>query len=149
MVILEVVKSLNDKIATVLIPYKWKMSQKTVKGGKLTESKNGDFFNVRRPDFSLEIRAIRPSVVFGTRRKAALSGEGFAWVPDLGSFLKLLKVGVSPYLGFIPSLSSFSMFELNEAVRGRLIGPKTWDRIIGNFFRNFLHSVTVGAVMGC
>ena len=21
------------------------------------------------------------------------------------------------------------MFELNEAVRGRLIGPKTWDRI--------------------
>ena len=22
------------------------------------------------------------------------------------------------------------MFELNEAVRGRLIGPKTWDRIV-------------------
>ena len=79
--------------------------------------------------FSLEYRAIRPSAVFGTRRKAALRGEGFAWVPDLGSFLKLREVGVSPYLGFIPSLSTLSMFESNEAVRGRLIGPKPWDRI--------------------
>ena len=47
------------------------------------------------------------------------------WVPDLGSFLKLLEVGVSPYLSFIPILSALQMFELNEAVRGRLIGPKT------------------------
>ena len=62
---------------------------------------------------------------------------GFAWVPNLRSLDKLLEVGVSPYLGFIPSLSTLSMFELNEAVRGRLIGPKTWDRIVGNFFRNF------------
>ena len=30
-----------------------------------------------------KIRAIRPSAVFGTRTKAALRGEGFAWVPDL------------------------------------------------------------------
>ena len=51
------------------------------------------------------------------------------WVPDLRIFEKLREVGVSPYLGFIPSLSTLSMFELNEAVRGRLIGPKTWDRI--------------------
>ena len=51
------------------------------------------------------------------------------WVPDLGSFFKLLEVGVSPYLSFIPLLSVLLMFELNEAVRGRLIGPKTWDRI--------------------
>ena len=43
----------------------------------------------RESSFSLEIRAIRPSAVFGTKRKAALCGEGFAWVPDLGSFLKL------------------------------------------------------------
>ena len=85
------------------------------------------FFEERTSSFSLEYRQIRPSIVFGTRRKAALRGEGFAWVPDLGSFLKLREVGVSPYLGFIPSLSTLSMFELNEAVRGRLIGPKTWD----------------------
>ena len=56
------------------------------------------------------------------------------WVSDLGSFLKLREVGVSPYLGFIPSLSPLRMFELNEAVRGRLIDPKTWDRIDIIFF---------------
>ena len=32
------------------------------------------------------------------------------------------------------------MFELNEAVRGRLIGPKYWDRIVGNCFRGFVQS---------
>ena len=69
------------------------------------------FFSVRRFDFSLKIRAIRPSAVFGTRRKDALRGEDFAWVPDLGGFLKLREVGVSPYLGFIPSLSTLRMFE--------------------------------------
>ena len=67
------------------------------------------FFEIsfRERNFSLKIRAIRPSAVFGTRRKAALRGEGFAWVPDLGSFLKLLEVGVSPYLGFTLYLSVF------------------------------------------
>ena len=57
-------------------------------------------------DFSLDLRQIRPSAVFGTRRRTALRGEGFAWVPDLGSFLKLLKVGVSPYLVLFPLLST-------------------------------------------
>ena len=86
-------------------------------------------FSERESSFSLEIRAIRPSTVFGTRRETALLGEGFARVPDLGSFLKLREVGVSPYLGFIPSLSILRMFESIEAVRGRLIGPKPWNRI--------------------
>ena len=63
-------------------------------------NENGDFFSERESSFSLEIRAIRPSIVFGTRRRDALHGEGFAWVPDLGSFLKLREVGVSPYLRF-------------------------------------------------
>ena len=65
-------------------------------------------FRERVFDFSLEIRAIRPSTVFGTRRRIALRGEGFAWVPELGSFLKLQEVGVSPYLGFIPSFKYFA-----------------------------------------
>ena len=65
-----------------------------------------DIFRKRESSFSLEIRAIRPSAVFGTRRRTALHGEGFAWVPDLGSFIKLLEVGVSPYLGFILCLST-------------------------------------------
>ena len=72
---------------------------------------------------------IRPSAVFGTRRETALRGEGFALVPDLGSFLKLREVGVSPYLGLILRLSTMLMFRLVEALNGRLIGPKPWDRI--------------------
>ena len=35
-----------------------------------------------REDFFLEIQAIQPLVVFGTRSKTALRGEGVAWVPD-------------------------------------------------------------------
>ena len=89
-------------------------------------------FSERESHFSLKYRAIRPSKVFGARRKVVLCGEAYAWAPVLGSFVKLREVGVSPYLGFILYLSVFMMFELIEAVRGRLIGPKTWDRIIGN-----------------
>ena len=55
----------------------------------------GDFKR-EREHFSLKIRAIRPSTVFETRRRTALRGEGFAWVLDLGSFLKLREVGVLP-----------------------------------------------------
>ena len=88
---------------------------------------------MRRSGFSLKYREIRPSAVVGTRREDALHEEGFSCVPDLRSLDKLLEVGVSPYLGFIPSLSTLSMFEKNEAVRGRLIGSKTWDRIDINF----------------
>ena len=55
----------------------------------------------------------------------------------IGSFFKLLEVGFSPYLSFILILSVLRIFESKEAVRGRLIGPKTWDRIIEKNFRNF------------
>ena len=88
---------------------------------------------MREGHFSLEYRAIRLSAVFGTRRKVALRVETYAWAPDLRSFNKLREVGVSPYLGFILYLSTLLMFELNEAVRGRLIGPKIWDRIVKIF----------------
>ena len=101
-------------------------------------------FRERTTSFSLEIRAIRPSAVFGTRRKAALRREGFAWVPDLGIFLKLLEVGVSPYLGFTLYLSVFQCFGWFEAVKGRLIGPKTWDRIVEFFLEILGQSVAVG-----
>ena len=83
--------------------------------------------------FSLEIRAIRLSAVFKTIRKVDLRREGFPWVPDLRIFEKLQEVGVSPYLGFTLYLSVFQCFGWIEALNGRLIGPKTWDRIIGNF----------------
>ena len=83
---------------------------------------------MRERDFSLDYWAIRPSEVFGTRRKAALRGETYAWAPNLRSFDKLREVGVSRYLGFTLCLSVFTMFELNEVVRGRLIGSKAWNR---------------------
>ena len=83
------------------------------------------FFRERTSDFSLKYWAIQPSAVFGTRRKTALRGETYAWAPDLRSFDKLREVGISPYLGFILCLRVMLMFELNEAVRGHVIGPKS------------------------
>ena len=94
-------------------------------------------FRERRFNFSLRSRAIGPSDFDGARRKAVLRGEDKAWTPVLGVFDKLREVGVSPYLVFIPSLSVFQCFGWIEALNGRLIGPKTWDRIVGIFFRIF------------
>ena len=93
---------------------------------------HGEVFR-EREHFSLDLYAIQPSAVFGTRGRTALHRKGFAWVSDLWSFLKLQEVGVSPYLVLFPLLNTLQMFELNEAVRGRLIGPKPWDRIDMNF----------------
>ena len=83
--------------------------------------------------FSLGFRAIKPSEFFGTRRKAALLGDGFTWEPDLRSFDKLREVEVPSYLSFTLYLNVFMMFELIEAVSGRLIGLKSWNRIIRKF----------------
>ena len=88
---------------------------------------------MRRLDLSLESWEIRPLEFFGTRRKAALRGEGFSWVTDLRSFNKLFEVGVFPYLSFTLYLSVLQCFDWFEALNGRLIGPKTWDQIIGNY----------------
>ena len=70
-------------------------------------AENGGF-REKVSDFSLDLRQIRPSAVFRTRRRTALREEGFAWVPNLGSFFKLLEVGVCPYLRFIPSFKYFA-----------------------------------------
>ena len=45
------------------------------------------------------------------------------WAPVLRSFDKLHEVGVLSYLSY--TLFKLLMIELIEAVRGRLIGPKT------------------------
>ena len=49
-------------------------------------------FRERVSNFSLGLRTIRPSKFFGARRKTALHGKGFAWVPYLRSFEKLREV---------------------------------------------------------
>ena len=66
----------------------------------------------------------------------------------IGSFFKLLEVRFSPYLGFTPILNVLLMFRFNEAVRGRLIGPKTWDRIVRNSLGFFSPSVTAPWLLG-
>ena len=104
------------------------------------------YFRERMTSFSLEYRTIRPSAVFETRRKAALCGEGFAWVPDLGSFPKLREIGFSPYLGFILYLSVFQCFGWYEALNGRLICTKTWDRIDTIFLS---HGTARNCFRGC
>ena len=67
------------------------------------------------------------------RRKVVLRGESNAWTPILRSFDKLREVGDLSYLSFTLYLSVFMMFQLIEAGSGRLIGPKSWNRIIRKF----------------
>ena len=88
--------------------FKKKNEKNVVGGGEACTGSLDLIFRERVSSFSLSFCPIRLLAVFETRRKAALRGEGFAWVPDLGSFLKLLEVGVSPYLGFIPSFKCFA-----------------------------------------
>ena len=92
--------------------------------------------------FSLRFRAIGPLDFDGVRRENVLRGAGYAWTPNLWSFLKLEEVGFSPYLSFYSHLNVLQMFRLNEAVRGSLIDPKTWDRIYRNFERKVEQPVT-------
>ena len=56
--------------------------------------------------------------------------------PGFASFDKLLEVGFLPTWVLFLLLSVLQMFRLFEAVRGCLIGPKTWDRIYKIFGRN-------------
>ena len=44
---------------------------------------------------------IRPSKVFGVRRKVALRDETYTWAPVLGVFDKLREVGDLSYFFFI------------------------------------------------
>ena len=91
----------KDKIVNSFHLVKFKKGkEETWRGGKRERCRRflDLIFRERTSCFSLEIREIRPSTTFGTRRKAALRGKGFAWVPNLKSLDKLRVVGVSPYL---------------------------------------------------
>ena len=100
-------------------------------------------FRERETDFSLKYREIRSSKSFGSRRKAILRGEDNAWAPILLSFDKFREVGDLSYLGFSLCLSTLLMLELIEAVRGRLISPKSWDRNVRIFRVRFAQYVVV------
>ena len=60
---------------------------------------------MRECNFSLGLRAIRPSEVFGARRKVVLRDEAYTWAPVLGVFNKLHEVWDLSYLGFTLYLS--------------------------------------------
>ena len=60
----------------------------------------GFVFRERVCDFFLRSWAIGRSDFVGTRRKAVLRSEGFAWVTVIRSFDKLHEVGVLSYLSY-------------------------------------------------
>ena len=108
-----------------------KKEKENVKGKKRDVVTMDFWFLERVSNFSLGLRTIRPSEFFGARRKTVLRGEGNAWTPVLRTFNKLHEVVVSSYVSFTLCLSTLLMLELNEAVRGRLIGSKSWNRGVG------------------
>ena len=87
-------KALIDKIVNSVVSNLLKRP-KNVMNQKASSSSHFGFF-FRERNFSLKIRRIRPSAGFRTRRRNTLRGKGYAWVPDLGSFFKLLEVGFLP-----------------------------------------------------
>ena len=96
--------------------------------------------------FSLEYREIRPSAGFGTRRRNVLRGAGYAWTPGSGVSSNSLRYDFLPTCVLFPFLSVFPCFGWFEAVRGRLIGPKAWDRIDLNLLKP---NIETAAVTGC
>ena len=79
-----------------------KIKEQNVKKGremqKVQEVRAFLGFRERECHFSLRSRAIRPLDRFESRRRVVLLGEDNAWTTVLGSFFKLLEVGVSSYL---------------------------------------------------
>ena len=75
-------KSLNDEIVNSCLPQMLKENQN---GRGKNFGPVADFLEVRerRSNFSLESWAIRPSGVFGARRKNVLRGAGYVWTPRL------------------------------------------------------------------
>ena len=95
----------NDKIVNSCPLPLSKESQNMGKGRRDLQKPILHIFRERESNFSLSLRAIRPSEFFGARSKAALRSEAYAWAPILGSFNKLREVGDLSYLGFTLYLS--------------------------------------------
>ena len=56
--------------------------------------------------------------------------ENYTWAPVSGVFDKLREVGVLSYLSYT-LFTCFVMLKLIEAMSGRLIDPKSWNRNVG------------------
>ena len=123
---------------------KWERKRCSRRG----EEENGDS-RERVSDFSLEIHAIGPLDFYGARRENVLCGAGYAWTPDLRVLTNSKRYYFLHTCVLFPFLSVFPCFGWFEAVRGRLIGPKTWDRIVRNSWGFFSPSVTAQKLVGC
>ena len=99
--------------------------------------------------FSLRSREIGPLDFNGARRENDLRRTGYAWTPILVSFFKFLEVGFLPTWVLFLLLSVLRMFRLFEAMRGRLIGPKTWNRICKIFGRKNGTAVAAPRLIWC
>ena len=87
------------------VSFKQKKRKRAGEKGKNTYNSRIFIFRERISNFSLDLRAIRPSEFFGARRKVALRSEAYAWAPVLRSFDKLREGGDLSYLGFTLYLS--------------------------------------------
>ena len=116
-----------------VISLKMQKGTKTWEGSTFRSSSHFFGFSFRERNFSLKIRRIRPSAGFGARRRNVLRGAGYAWTPDLRVLTNSLRYDFLPTCVLFPFLRVFRCFGWFEAVRGRLIGPKTWDRTCGIF----------------
>ena len=94
----------KNKTQIVFVSYLMKRSKNVKWAGEIQGVREWRFY--RENIWLLSIFARDPTVD-GRRdnMKAALRGEGFAWVPDLRSFDKLREVGDISYLGFTLYLS--------------------------------------------
>ena len=104
---MSLMESLNDnrtKVQIVPSPTTKKGKRKHERGRRYRELGNG-VFKERVSHLSLDLRVIGPLKSFGSRRKAALRGEAYAWTSVLGSFVQLREVGDLSYLGFTLYLS--------------------------------------------
>ena len=69
--------------------------------------------------------------------------------PGFVEFFKIQEVGFLPTWVLFLLLSVLRMFRLFGAVRGRLIGPKTWDRIYKIFGRKNGAAVVAPQLIWC
>ena len=136
------------KTLIVLSPSFKRKPKRGKKGRKLAVAGNG-VFRERERERLLSRFLDDPTVeILRAKKETILRGEDNAWAPILRSFDKLREVGVSSYLSFTLCLSVFMMFELIEAVRGRSICPKSWDRNVRIFGTQFVQFVTVHGLFG-
>ena len=93
-------------------------------------NENGVFSRERESSFSLRSREIGPLDFNGARRENVLRGAGYAWTSSLRVFDNSKRYDFLPTCVLFKFLRVFPCFDWFEAVRGHLIGPKTWNRIV-------------------